>query len=148
MNVIFVCTGNTCRSPVAEGLFKKLLKDKDNINVTSRGIAACEGEFASANSIKAASELGVDISNHRAHMLTVDDIREANYIFTMTESHATAIKKSLPQYSDIIFSIKEFAKCDDISDPYGGDIEMYRKCSLQIFDSVKKIYHKLIGEAL
>ena len=148
MNIIFVCTGNTCRSPMAEGIFKNLLKDTDNINVASRGIAACEGEFASENSIKATSELGVDISKHRAHMLTLDDIKKSDYIFTMTQSHATAIKNSLPQYSDKVFSIKEFAECDDISDPYGGDIDLYRKCSFQISDSVTKIYHKLLGEVL
>ena len=143
MNIIFVCTGNTCRSPMAEGLFKKRLPHISDITVSSRGLAASTGSPASENSVIAASELGADISGHKAAMLSLKDVEAADFIFTMTSSQAQMLKTMVPQYADKIYSVAEYSDCEDISDPYGGDIEKYRRCAADIDSAVDVIYQKI-----
>ena len=143
MNIIFVCTGNTCRSPMAEGFFKTLCADSAAFDVCSRGIAAIDGMSASEYSVIAASELGSDISSHASHQITQDDVSWADFIFTMTSSHASVLKAAFPEAAQKIFTIAEFALSADVSDPYGGDLGTYRECAVQLMSAVQKIYDKL-----
>ena len=143
MNIIFVCTGNTCRSPMAEGFFKTLSADSVIFDVCSRGVAAIDGIGASEYSVIAASELGSDIANHLSHQITHDDVSWADFIFTMTSSHASVLKAAFPESSQKIFTIAEFAGSVDVSDPYGGDLDTYRGCAAQLKSAVQKIYNKL-----
>lgn len=149
MNVMFVCTGNTCRSPMAEGFLKKLVSDsgKDGINVCSRGLAAATGESASKNSIIAAAEHGVNISSHASCQLSIEDVQSADLILTMTASHASAIKSAVPDAKNKVFSLSQYVASSDISDPYGGNIEVYRKSASEIMDAVKKVFLKLSDES-
>lgn len=143
MNIIFVCTGNTCRSPMAEGFFKTLSADSAAFEACSRGIAAIDGMRASEYSVIAASELGSDIANHASHQITQADVSWADFIFTMTSSHASVLKAAFPESSQKIFTIAEFALSADVSDPYGGDLAIYRECAAQLKAAVQKIYDKL-----
>lgn len=143
MNIVFVCTGNTCRSPLAEGILKKIVGDTDDIKVLSRGLAATEFSKASDNSIRAAMQFGVDISNHRSHILTQDDVYSADLVLTMTSSQAQAIRNALPGESSKVYSIDEYTGCGDIDDPYGGDYDVYLKCASQLMDAAKEIYQKI-----
>jgi len=145
MNVIFVCTGNTCRSPLAEGFFKSLLAPDSDIIVGSRGIAAVEGVPVSANSLVAASDMGIDISDHKARSLTLQDVEMADYIFTMTSSQARILKDALPHFAEKIYSLAEFSGCNDITDPYGCNIDIYRKCAFELSEAIKVIYNKIQG---
>ncbi len=143
MNIIFVCTGNTCRSPMAEGFFKSLCDNSCAFDVRSRGVAAIDGMSASEYSVIAASELGSDISAHSSHQITHADVSWADFIFTMTSSHASVLKAAFPEFAPKIFSIGEFVGSADVSDPYGGDLSTYRKCAAELEDAVQKIYDKL-----
>jgi protein-tyrosine-phosphatase len=84
MNILFVCTGNTCRSPMAEGLFKDMLKKNniDNIRVSSAGISVFPGEQANEKAIKALKEKGIDIRSHRARQ-AIEEIDKADLIWAM-----------------------------------------------------------------
>lgn len=150
MNILFVCTGNTCRSPMAEGFLKHKInsqagEDCDS-RVYSRGISVIQDSSVSINSVIATGEFGVDISNHIPMQLTVEDIEVADFIFTMTMSQASVLKELLPQFSEKIFSVAEYTSADDISDPYGGSIELYRYCAGQLNSAVDIIYNKLFKE--
>ena len=140
MNILFVCTGNTCRSPMAEGTFKDMLKKNNiaNINVSSAGISVFPGEHANENAIAALKEKGIDIEEHRAKQLT-DEIKKADLILTMTLGHKKVIadyfkhKTGEPPLG--LFTLKEFAAIvsaenlitADINDPYGLNYKMYIK---------------------
>lgn len=122
--VLFVCTGNTCRSPLAEGLYIKFLKDRniDDIGVSSAGISAFAGDGVSRNSVLAAGELGVDISAHRARRLSQYDMDEADLIGCMAGTHYDYLSRYMPR--DKLF----LPRCE-IPDPYGGDLDEYKKCA-------------------
>ncbi|HBM74189.1 MAG TPA: low molecular weight protein arginine phosphatase [Clostridiaceae bacterium] len=148
-NILFVCTGNTCRSCMAEAILKRLLNERkidDEYSSSSAGIYALEGEHASANAILAMEEMGIDIKNHRARQINFDDINGAYIIFTMTMNHKKIIMSKYPISIGEVFSLKEYADGteDDIYDPYGGDIDTYRKCALELETYVTKVMDKLI----
>ena len=149
MNIMFVCTGNTCRSPMAEGFMKHICKKNniENVNVISAGISADEGAPVSHNAMLAADEYGVDISDHPAANLNMNVIVEADYIFTMTSVHSAYLKKMFPDYSGKIYSVGEFTGTGDRADPFGGDIKTYILCAKQLYDAVNNIYLKLYGNA-
>jgi protein-tyrosine phosphatase len=133
--VIFICTGNTCRSPMAQGLFQHLLLDMgiDDILVTSAGIAADEGDTVSENAVAVLSELGIDISSHRAKRLTSEELNEADLIFAMTQNLAQYIFMLNEEIKDKIKIIK-----DGIPDPYDGSIDEYRACRDIILEGLQE----------
>ncbi len=147
-NIVFVCTGNTCRSPMAEALMKKLLKDNniDTINVISRGLSAFENSPASENSIKAIKKYNIDLTSHRAKSLSPDELKYYDLILTMSSNHKNIIISAFPDVKDKIFTVYEFSfnKNADISDPFGGNIEIYEKCLDEIYKCIEEIVKKQI----
>ncbi len=130
MQIIFVCTGNTCRSPMAEGFLKNVHKDYE---VLSRGLYVPEEIGASFFSIKAMKEMDIDISGHKAKQLTVGEAEDCDLIITMTESHKNTIVSAYPKFSDKTFTLSEYAGEEgDVRDPYGMDEVAYRECAKQI----------------
>ena len=142
MNVLFVCTGNTCRSPMAAAVLSKIAADNDmDLMIDSAGIMAEDGAPASDNAISAMIEMRIDISNHRAHQITNDDIIQADLILTMTEGQKMLIEQLAPGK---VFTLTEFAgSYGDISDPYGGDLEEYRETAQEIYDVMVDVAEKL-----
>lgn len=126
MNIIFVCTGNTCRSPMAEHYLKS--KNFDNLIVSSRGFSG--GEQANPNSISVMKEVGIDISSHVSKKITPDDIKTADAIICMSYSH-----KQLLEAFDINNS-NIFVLGNGIDDPFGCDLNTYRNCRNDIFDAI------------
>lgn len=151
MNILFVCTGNTCRSPMAEGIFKALLKDNniDNINVSSAGISTFEGDSANEKAIYTLRNKGIDIKSHKSRQITKEIIENSDLILTMTKSHKRMILNALPEYLNKIFTIKEYVYINNneeltgknlnIADPYGLDYNIYEKCAAEIEENLKKI---------
>ena len=123
-SVIFVCTGNTCRSPMAENILKSVLKKRGEAgkyNVKSAGLAAEVGSPMSPNAKSALSELGIKPGKHTAKQLTLRTAKSAYLIVCMTERHKSAI--NLPNCK----TVAEICGGDDVPDPYGGDLNTYLK---------------------
>lgn len=130
MNILFVCTGNTCRSPMAEGYLRS--KELDGITVISRGLA-CDGSPVSLNSKTAMAEVGIDISGHISRQITDRDIKNADKIICLSPSHrAVLLSVGVPEN-------KLFVLGNGISDPFGGDITVYRRCRDEIFAAIDEL---------
>lgn len=129
MNIIFVCTGNTCRSPMAEHYLKS--KNLEGVNVISRGFSG--GEVANQNSIAVMGEIGIDISNHISSRITADEVQNADAIICMTESH----KELLMSFG--LNQNRIFVLSGGIPDPFGCNINTYRKCRDSILAGIDQL---------
>ena len=141
MNILFVCTGNTCRSPMAEGLFKKILADKgiDNISSSSAGLFAMTGDEVTPNSVKACERFAVDISAHRARRITSYILDETDKFVCMTKDHAASLSLYVPSEKVIVLG-------DGVPDPYGGDLETYIRCANSIRTALLDQFDEITGE--
>ena len=138
--IVFICTGNTCRSPIAEGLFKALNgEQKTGLEAVSAGIFTNNGIPASENAVIVAKELGADISNHKSQMLNGNIVNDAKYLVCMTGAHYDQILLKFPNVSDKLFTLSP----TDIDDPFGGNIDEYRSCATQIKSAVESIIERL-----
>ncbi len=142
--VLFVCTGNICRSPMAEGIFRQAVQGRGNYRVVSAGLGAMDGQPPSAHAVRATRELEIDISNQRSRMLTPELVQQADYIFGMTHSHVDTVMMLYPQAAEKTFLLREFDETldtfeKDISDPIGGSYEIYANCRDQIEQGIVSI---------
>jgi len=146
--ILFVCTGNTCRSVMAQGLLQKILKEKgiENVEVRSAGIAALPSYGIYGVLEKILREENIEISNHRPSQITVDIVRDSDLILVMERRHKEAILEMAPEVKDRVFLLKEFAgetENLDIADPIGQPEDVYRKRLLEIKQYLLKILDKL-----
>ena len=138
--VLFVCTGNTCRSPMAAAIFRSLLADRlgcqpeeiegHGIQVTSAGLAAWGGSPASDQAVEVLAAQGIDLSRHSSQPLTERLVRQADLIWTMTGAHRAAILGQSPELADRVWTLSPGRR--DVLDPIGGSLETYRRCAEQI----------------
>ena len=135
--ILFVCTGNTCRSPMAERLMKKILGSE--YDVESAGLAANPDSPASDNAIEVMREHDIDLSNHRSRKLTTEMISEADNIYVMTPYALQAIKELVPTANVQMLHEK------GISDPYGRNVDVYRQSADDIWNAVQQ-RQKDLGE--
>lgn len=146
--ILFVCTGNTCRSVMAQGLLQKILKEKgiENVEVRSAGIAALPSYGIYGVLEKILREENIEISNHRPNQITVDIVRDSDLILVMERRHKEAILEMAPEVKDRVFLLKEFAgetENLDIPDPIGQPEDVYRKRLLEIKQYLLKILDKV-----
>ncbi|GBF11802.1 low molecular weight protein arginine phosphatase [Tepidibacillus infernus] len=134
MNVLFVCTGNTCRSPMAEKILKKIATDEGlELAVKSAGILAIEDLPASEHARTVMQEYGVE-DDHSAKKVTRKLLKWADLVFTMTEGHKQVL---VEQYPEFIEKIKMLKESGDISDPFGNDLEVYRETAKEIEAAIR-----------
>jgi len=146
--ILFVCTGNVCRSPMAAGLFyDKLVREKVNgrVRIRSAGIWALEGQPASAYALQVMSEHDLDISAHRGRNLTPAEVDKADLILVMTRHHAEVIARELQRGTGKVYLLSEMAgPPQDIVDPYGGSLLEYRKTAAQLADLIERGYPRIM----
>ena len=133
-SVLFVCTGNICRSPIAEGLFRRLLGNRKDIEVASAGVHAVRGQPPSLYAVQVCEEEGVDISGLRSQPLTAALVDRATHIFAMTGAHLETIEMLFPQGAEKSFLLREFEQPGttvwrDLPDPIGLGREVYEDCA-------------------
>lgn len=139
-HIIFICTGNTCRSPMAEGLFRAHGGEQETgLAAASAGLFTQDGLPASDNAVTAAKELGADISAHRSRVLTHDMAQSARYLVCMTGAHYDRVCELFPDCADKVFTLTQ----RDVSDPFGGDLETYRRAAAEIDEGVRSIIGRL-----
>lgn len=122
-NIIVVCTGNTCRSPMAEGIIKNIIANqgKTDINVSSMGLCAYDDEPASEYAIEVMDEVGIDIKSHLTRCLMKKDLLDADVIYAMTLQHRDVIIEACSEVEDKIIVA-------DVKDPFGMTSQQYREC--------------------
>lgn len=135
-NIVFVCTGNSCRSVMAMELLKKKMAKRQDVNITAAGLAVLPGMGASFETRKLLEQEGIDVSKHRARQFTAEIAKRADLILVMQKVHEQRILRDYPFVKNRLYLLKEFAKIDD------GDLEIY--------DPIGKSeeYYKLIFEVI
>ena len=151
MKIMFICTGNICRSAMAHKLMEKKLKDNEirDIEVYSCGIFAENGDRPTYNAIEVTKEYDVDLKEHKATNIRDSKIEEMDLILCATMSHKYSVIQMYQSLASKVYTLKEYVnenkenKNLDIKDPWGYDIEIYRFCIAEIDQLLDKIIEKI-----
>lgn len=135
MKILLVCSGNTCRSPMAEVLMKREAEARglSELEFASAGISVWPGSRASKNAVAAMAQRGLDIGRRASVQITPQLIAEADLVLTMTRSHADALREELPRYAARVHTLADYAGEEaDVDDPYGRESEFYESTARQL----------------
>jgi len=154
--IVYVCTGNICRTPMAVALTNKKVKEENLeniIEVDSVGVWAADGAPASENTRRVCQEHGLDCSQHRAKSVDLFTLKNADLVLCMAEKHKRDLLAIFPHYKDKIFTLKEFANPEppshrSIDDPYGLKLEAYRHTFQEISQEVERFWETVKQMAL
>ncbi len=154
--IIFVCTGNTCRSVIAEMLFKKMVSEEiskhpekkavlANLRITSAGIAPIPGMNTAPGTVRVLREEGIEAAEHRARRLTSAEVKEAFLVLVMEERQRAEVSRIAGCCEEKIRHLNEFlnGRETDISDPFGHSLEVYAECRDNIKEALEQLLSKL-----
>lgn len=150
--ILFVCTGNTCRSSMAEALLRHSLLEsglEGKFHISSAGTSAFPGMPASHNAVQALEALGIDLSRHSSSAIDNDIIDKADLILAMTAAHKKRLLQFRPDIAGKTYTLAEYVGaegCKDIEDPFGGDLDTYINCRDEIRRYIEALVNKLKEE--
>ncbi|MBE7042705.1 MAG: low molecular weight protein arginine phosphatase [Ruminococcaceae bacterium] len=132
MSVLFVCTGNTCRSPMAQALYEHITGEK----ASSAGLGVSSPQPISDHALLALESKGITDFSHLSRQITVEDVKEADLILVMTHMHQNLLVSVCPEYAD---KIRLLGENRDIADPYGGSLQQYISCCDEIEHCIRRV---------
>ena len=153
MHLLFVCAGNTCRSPMAEGILKKTLRKNaiGDIVAKSAGVTAVQGEPANSQAMRVSRKHKVDLSAHSSQPVTAELMAWADWVIAMTPDQRDSLRNSYPNKMSSIILLKELGRPDprpedlEVKDPYGSDYWGYEHCFLELEAEIERILPYLNG---
>ncbi len=144
--IIFVCTANICRSPMAERLFRHAIDVEEeplkSLKVISAGVSSIPGQAPSLNSVKALERVGISLANHESKAIDQDVMDRAVAIFCMTESHRSMIEMYADPVPQNLYLMRELIpniEDPEISDPYGMSLSLYENCRDSMVEAIPSL---------